>query len=199
MAYTKDQALDTHKDYKETVNHWEYFIRSYNGGFDYQVGQYLNRYNLELDNEFNQRLLNTPCDNHCKNIIQIYSSFLFRVKPTREFGDMANEASLENFLKDTDLDGNDFNSVIRQAQNYSAIYGHCFLILDKPKVTTNTKADELAQDIRPYLSIVTPENVLDWNFKREVNGKYSLDYLKVREEVDKDGGSYIRLWFPDRI
>ena len=199
MAYTKDQALDTHKDYKETVNHWEYFIRSYNGGFDYQVGQYLNRYNLELDNEFNQRLLNTPCDNHCKNIIQIYSSFLFRVKPTREFGDMANEASLENFLKDTDLDGNDFDSVIRQAQNYSAIYGHCFLILDKPKVTTNTKADELAQDIRPYLSIVTPENVLDWNFKREVNGKYSLDYLKVREEVDKDGGSYIRLWFPDRI
>ena len=199
MAYTKDQALDTHKDYKETVNHWEYFIRSYNGGFDYQVGQYLNRYNLELDNEFNQRLLNTPCDNHCKNIIQIYSSFLFRVKPTREFGDMANEASLENFLKDTDLDGNNFDSVIQQAQNYSAIYGHCFLILDKPKVTTNTKADELAQDIRPYLSIVTPENVLDWNYKREVNGKYSLDYLKVREEVDKDGGSYIRLWFPDRI
>jgi len=96
MAYTREQALDTHKDYKENVNHWEYFIRSYNGGFDYQVGQYLNRYNLELDNEFNQRLLNTPCDNHCKNIIQIYSSFLFRVKPTREFGDMDNEASLEN-------------------------------------------------------------------------------------------------------
>ena len=199
MAYTREQALDTHKDYKENVNHWEYFIRSYNGGFDYQVGQYLNRYNLELDNEFNQRLLNTPCDNHCKNIIQIYSSFLFRVKPTREFGDMDNEASLGNFLQDTDLEGNDFDSVIKQAQNYSAIYGHCFLILDKPKVTTNTKADELAQDIRPYLSIVTPENVLDWNYTREVNGKYSLDYLKVREEVDKDGGSYIRLWFPDRI
>jgi len=199
MAYTREQALDTHKDYKETVTNWEYFIRSYNGGYDYMTGQYLNRYNLELDNEFNQRLLNTPCDNHCKNIIQIYSSFLFRVKPTRELGDMANEASLENFLKDTDLDGNDFDSVIKQAQNYSAIYGHCFLILDKPKVTTNTKADELAQDIRPYLSIVTPENVLDWNYKREVNGKYSLDYLKVREEVDKDGGSYIRLWFPDRI
>jgi len=199
MAYTREQALDTHKDYKETVTNWEYFIRSYNGGYDYMTGQYLNRYNLELDNEFNQRLLNTPCDNHCKNIIQIYSSFLFRVKPTRELGDMANEASLENFLKDTDLDGNNFDSVIKQAQNYSAIYGHCFLILDKPKVTTNTKADELAQDIRPYLSIVTPENVLDWNYKREVNGKYSLDYLKVREEVDKDGGSYIRLWFPDRI
>ena len=199
MAYNKDQIIDTHKDFKEAITNWEYYIRSYNGGYDYQIGQYLNRYNLELDNEFNQRLLNTPCDNHCKNIIQIYSSFLFRVKASRDFGDMADESSLESFMKDADLEGNSFTSVIKQAQNYSAIYGHCFLILDKPKITTNTKAEELQQDIRPYLSIVTPENILDWNYKREVNGKYSLDYLKVREEVDRSGGTYYRIWFSDRI
>ena len=40
---------------------------------------------------------------------------------------------------------------------------------------------------------------MDWNFKREVNGKYYLDYLKIREEVDKDGGTYFRIWYPDRI
>ncbi len=199
MAYTRDQALTTHKDYKENINHWEYFIRSYNGGFDFQVGQYLNRYNLELDNEYNQRLLNTPCDNHCKNIVQTYSSFLFRVKPSRNFGDMSDEASLESFLKDADLDGNNLDTVIKQAQNYSSIYGHCFLILDKPKIITNTAAEELQQDIRPYLSLVTPENILDWNYKREINGKYSLDYLKVREEVDKAGGTYMRCWHLDRV
>ena len=199
MAYTRDEALDTHKDYDETVNLWEYYIRSYNGGYDYTLGQYLNRYNLELDNEFNQRLSNTPCDNHCKNIIQIYSSFLFRVKASRDFGSMADEPSLESFLKDADLEGNNFNSVMKQAQNYASIYGHCFMILDKPAIQTRTRAEELNQEIRPYISIVTPENVLDWNFKREVNGKYYLDYLKVREEVDKDGGTYFRLWFPDRI
>jgi hypothetical protein len=163
------------------------------------IGQYLNRYNLELDNEFNQRLANTPLDNHCRNIVQIYSSFLFRVKPTRDFGSMAEEPSLQPFLKDADLEGNTFNAVIKQAQNYASIYGHCFLVLDKPAVQTRTKADELNQDIRPYISIVTPENVLDWNFKREVNGKYYLDFLKVREEVDKDGGTYMRMWYPDRI
>ena len=112
---------------------------------------------------------------------------------------MADEPSLESFLKDADLEGNNFNSVIKTAQNYASIYGHCFLILDKPTVQTRTRADELDQDIRPYISIVTPENALDWNFKREVNGKYYLDYLKVREEVDKDGGTYFRMWYPDRI
>ena len=199
MAYERDEIIDTHIDYKENVNLWEYYIRSFNGGYDYMVGQYLNRYNLELDNEFNQRLANTPCDNHCKNIIQIYSSFLFRVRPSRNFGAMADEPSLESFLKDTDLDGNSFDSVIKQAQNYASIYGHCFMILDKPKVVTNTRAEELQQDIRPYLSIITPENVLDWNFKREINGKYTLDYLKIREEVDRNGGTYMRLWYLDRV
>ena len=199
MAYSRETALDVHKDYKENVSLWEYYIRSYNGGYDYTVGQYLSRYNLEQDNEFNQRLANTPCDNHCKNIIQIYSSFLFRVRPSRDFGEMADEPSLNAFLKDADLEGNNFNSVMKQAQNYASIYGHCFLILDKPAIQTNTRAEELDQDIRPYISIVTPENCLDWNFKRDINGKYYLDYLKVREEVDRDGGTYVRIWYPDRI
>ena len=96
MAYTRDQILETHKDFQENINHWEFYIRSFNGVFDWQVGQYLNRYNLELDNEYNQRLLNTPCDNHCKNIIQIYSSFLFRVKASRDFGNMSEEGSNPN-------------------------------------------------------------------------------------------------------
>ena len=43
MAYTRDKALETHTDYKENVTSWEYYIRSYNGGWDYTVGQYLNR------------------------------------------------------------------------------------------------------------------------------------------------------------
>ena len=199
MAYSRDTAIDVHKDYKENVSNWEYYIRSYNGGYDYTLGQYLNRYNLELDNEFNQRLANTPCDNHCRNVIQIYSSFLFRVKPSRDFGSMSEEQSLDTFLRDADLDGNNFNNVIKQAQNYSSIYGHCFMILDKPNLTLGTRAEELQQDVRPYVSIVTPENVLDWNFKRQLNGKYVLDYLKIREEVDKDGGTYMRVWYPDRI
>ena len=173
MAYSKDEALDTHKDYKETITLWEYYIRSYNGGYDYTVGQYLNRYNLELDNEFNQRLGNTPCDNHCKNIIQIYSSFLFRVKPSRNFGSMINEPSLESFLKDADLEGNNFNSVIKQAQNYASIYGHCFMILDKPNIQARTRADELNQEIDICMG-----TILDLYY--QIEEKYNKIYIKSR-------------------
>ena len=199
MAYNRDSALELHKDYSENQKNWEMFIRSYNGGYDYTLGQYLNRYNLELDHEFNQRLGNTPCDNHCKNIIQIYSSFLFREKASRDFGSMSEEPSLQMFLKDADLEGNNFNTVMKTAQNYASIYGHCFMILDKPNIQTATRAEELNQEIRPYVSIITPENVFDWNFERQPNGKYILNYLKIREEVDRKGGSYMRIWYPDKV
>ncbi len=199
MAYNRDSALELHKDYSENQKNWEMYIRSYNGGYDYTLGQYLNRYNLELDHEFNQRLGNTPCDNHCKNIIQIYSSFLFREKASRDFGSMSEEPSLQMFLKDADLEGNNFNTVMKTAQNYASIYGHCFMILDKPNIQTATRAEELNQEIRPYVSIITPENVFDWNFERQPNGKYILNYLKIREEVDRKGGSYMRIWYPDKV
>ncbi len=194
-----DKIISVHKDYEESVNKWEFYIRSYNGGFDYSAGQYLHRYNLELDNEYAKRLGNTALDNHCKNIVQIYSSFLFRVKPSRDFGNLGNDPMLQLFLKDADLDGNSFNTVIAQAQNYASIYGHCFMMLDKPNFTTQTMAQELDAEVRPYVSIVTPENVFDWNYERQVNGRYVLNYMKIREEVDSEGGTYFRLWYTDRI
>jgi len=199
MAYGRNDIINVHKDYEESINKWEFYIRSYNGGFDYSAGQYLHRYNLELDNEYAKRLGNTALDNHCKNVVQIYSSFLFRVKPSRDFGSMQDDPILASFLKDADLEGNNFNSVMQQAQNYASIYGHVFLFLDKPNFTTNTLAEELENDIKPYVSIATPENVFDWNFKRQVNGRYVLDYIKVREEVDKNGGTYFRIWTPEQI
>ena len=67
---------------------------------------------------------------------------------------------------------------MKQAQIYSSIYGHCFMILDKPTIQTATRAEELNQEIRPYVSIVTPENVFDWNFERQPNGKYYFKLLK---------------------
>ncbi len=199
MAYGRQEILDVHKDYEESINKWEFYIRSFNGGFDYSAGQYLHRYNLELDNEYAKRLGNTALDNHCKNVVQIYSSFLFRVKPSRDFGNMQDDPILESFLKDADLEGNNFNTVMQQAQNYASIYGHVFLFLDKPNFTTNTLAEEIENEIKPYLSIVTPENVFDWNFTRQINGRYVLDYMKVREEVDRNGGTYFRIWTNDKI
>ena len=135
---------DKHPDYDDNQNRWEFYLRSYMGGEDYQGGNYLTKYVNEDKDEYNRRLMLTPIDNHCRNIVHIYSSYLWRVPPKREFGALAGNVSLEYFLKDADLDGRSFDSFMREAQVWASVYGHVWLMMDKPKSTAGTRADELA-------------------------------------------------------
>jgi hypothetical protein len=171
---------------------------SYLGGQDYQDGYQLNRYILETDEEYLKRAENTPIDNHCKNVVQIYTSFLFRVPPTRDYGSLQGDPQLESFINDADLDGRSFNNVIREMQVNASIYGTCWAILDKPAVQTQTRAEEIQLDIRPYISLYTPENVLNWNFERSLNGKYVLTRLVLLEDLFDDVAT-IRVWTNEDI
>ena len=192
-GYTREYLSERHTHYEEKFNDWNFHLRSYLGGQDYQNGYHLNRYVLETDEEYLKRASNTPVDNHCKNVVQIYSSFLFRVPPTRDYGSLTGDAQLESFIDDADLDGRSFNNIIREMQVNASVYGTCWAILDKPKVVTNTRAEELQQDIRPYLSIYTPENVLNWKYERLNNGRFYLTSLTLLEDLINDD-AIIKVW-----
>jgi len=189
---------DKHTSYEANATKWEFFLRSYLGGDDYRDGQYLLKYVLEDKKEYAKRLDLTPVDNHCKNVISIYSSFLWRIPPTRNFGNLVEDQALQSFIKDADMDGRSLNQFMSDAQVWSGIYGHVWLMMDKPAVVANTRADELAQEVRPYLTMITPENVLDWRYDRASNGRYELTMLKVRENVEGDK-SFIRVWTKEDI
>ena len=88
-------------------------------------------------------------------------------------------------LDDADLEGRSYTALLRELQTYASVYGNCWAILDKPNSNAKTRAEELNQEIRPYINIVTPENVIDWNYSRASSGKYYLDYLKVRESIHR--------------
>ena len=198
MAYTRQDIENQHQHYKGLMPRWEYFIRSYLGGKEYQDGKFLQPYQLEFENEYHKRINFTPLDNHCRNIIDIYSSFLFRVEPVRQLGSLEEDMSVEQFKDDADLEGRSFSALMREAQRFASIYGHVWLLMDKPSTNVMTRAEELDQGIRPYLNIYTPENVLDWHYTRNDAGYYYLDYLKIREEQTAEG-EYYKLWYLDKI
>ena len=198
MAYKRDEILLRHELYDNYAGRWEYYIRSFLGGEEYKGGRYLQEYNLELENEFEKRLQFTPLDNHCRNIVHIYSSFLFRVLPTRKLESLNDDPATQMFLDDADLEGRSFDALMREVQTYASVYGHCWLLLDKPNSNARTRAEELQQEIRPYMNIYTPENVMDWEWDRAASGKYYLKYLKIREFRSREKDVY-RLWFLDRI
>ena len=182
----KEFLQSKHDLWHSNISNWEFYIRSYLGGNDYKNGYYLHRYILETPEEYDARVRHTPVDNHCKNVVQIYTSFLWRVPPTRDYGDLDGDLQLASFLEDADLDGRNFNTIMREVQMNASIYGNCWVIVDKPQSNAKTRAEELAQDIRPYVSIYTPENVVNWNYRRSASGRFYLDMLVVVEDINAD-------------
>lgn len=192
-----------HPDYDNNESRWEFYLRSYMGGEDYQDGSYLTPYLNEGKDEYSRRIRLTPIDNHCKNIVHIYSSFLWRTPPIRNYNSLSGSPALESFIRDADLDGQGLNSFMKQAQVWASVYGHVWLMIDKPASNAGTRAEELAQDIRPYITLFTPENVFDWKWERMPSGRYELTYLKVRESIDRKDAtttvSHFRIWTKETI
>ena len=194
----KQRLMQTHTAWAENVETWQFYIDSYLGGKNFREGKYLTNYMMESQEDYDSRLDSTPYDNHVKAIVNIYNSFLFREEPERIMGSLQNDPGLENFMKDCDLDGRSFPAVMRDISTYANVYGHTWVILDKPPTNAYTRAEELNQGIRPYISIITPENVLDWRYERALSGYYELTYLKVYEG-HHDGVDVMRVYRPDTV
>lgn len=191
-------AIAANETYDRYQERWEYLLESYVGGEDYRRASHLTQYQLETGAEYQTRLLSTPLDNHCRSVISTYVSFLFREEPHREFGSLENDPALEDFLKDADYDGRSLNAFMKEVSIYASIFGHAYIMVSKPNVGAQTRAEELAQGVRPYLSILSPLVVTDWSWQRSLNGKYQLDYIKYIEDVNGDE-TVVKEWTNDVI
>lgn len=186
MIKSLEELQTTHPQYQNNKHEWKFLYDSYVGGPEYQSQGYLTRYLFESDEEYQERVETTPYDNHCKAIVHLYNSFIFAHPPVRELNDWADDPNMIDFLEDSDFEGRNFDQFMRQVDIQASIYGHTWIVMDKPNLQLNTLADEQALGIRPYCAMYTPLNVLDWNWSRQFNGRWELDYLKVLEHKTED-------------
>jgi len=184
--------------YQEYYDTWEYLLQSFIGGQEYKNAQHLTRYQLETDEEYNARIRSTPLENHCRSVISTYNSFLFRERPYRYFADIAAYPEVESFLWDADYEGRTLNNFMKEASTWSSVFGHCWVVVSKPNVGAQTLAEERALGVRPYVSVLTPLVVLDWDYTRQPNGKVELTYFRYLEDTTGEL-STVREWTPEFI
>jgi hypothetical protein len=196
QAYQRASA--TNYLYNRNRDRWQFLMDSYIGGQDYRNGAYLQRYALESDRDYQLRLENTPLDNQCRGLISLYISFLFREEPDRSLELIEDHPMVEAMLEDADLDGRSLDAFMKDVAIWSSVFGHVWICVAKPNVGAQSLADELAQDVRPYLSIYIPLAVTDWTWQRQPNGSYALSYIKLLEEVN-DTETRIVEWTKDTI
>ena len=186
---TKEELERVHPLYEACVAEWEFFLRSYFGGRLYREGGYLLKHPFESTENYNRRKATAYYYNYCGPIVDIMVSHLFRKPPKRDFGSLSKDPLFSAFLDDCDLEGSSLARFMREAQRFASIYGRVSIVVDKPRVTAQTLAEEIRGGLRPYLVLITPENLLDWRFMRLPSGRAVLDMVKIREE----DGLY-RIW-----
>ena len=192
------QLLQGNLLYQTYSLQWQYLLESYIGGQEYRDAKHLTRYQLETDGEYAARLRTTPLDNHCQSVISVYNSFLFREDPDRDFDNNGMTFELEMFLRDADLDGRSLNAFMKDVATWSSVFGHAWIMVSKPNVGATTVADEQAQGVRPYVSLLTPMVVLDWQHQRAPSGKITLQYFRYLEESTGDLRT-VKVWTPETI
>ena len=192
------QLLQGNLLYETYFPQWQYLLESYVGGQEYRDANHLTRYQLETDNEYYARLKTTPLENHCSSVISVYNSFLFRTEPNRDFGGLDRLPELEDFLSDADFDGRTLNSFMKDVATWSSVFGHAWIIVSKPNVGAVTQADEQAMGVRPYVSLLTPMVVLDWEYQRQPSGRVELVYLRYLEDATGDIKT-VKTWTKDTV
>lgn len=192
------QFMGGNTTYTSYNEHWQYLYESYIGGEEYRNAQHLTRYNLETPGEYGARLKNAVLTNHCSSIVSVYTSFLFKNPPDRFWGSFSDMPQLEQFLEDADKDGRNFNNFMKDCAAYASVFGMVWVVVSKPETGAITRADELAQGVRPYVSMLTPLVVLDWEYDRAEDGHYHLGYFKYLEDINGNE-SVVKEWYMDRI
>jgi len=190
-----------HNGYAEYLFRWDYYMRSYMGAEEYRDGAYLRKYIAEDQapgNQYKQRLLDTALQNHVKQTVDAYRSFIFRNEPTRSLGKLVDDPFVMEFKENADLDGTELDHFMREVMDMVIIYGGSWVGVDRPSYQVDTLAQEIDMGIRAFTTLYNPTNVRNWRYERMINGKRKLTYICV---VDESYADYdvLRCWYPDRV
>ncbi|MBI1913051.1 MAG: phage portal protein [Deltaproteobacteria bacterium] len=190
---TREELERTHPDYDAFADEWRFYIRSYFGGQIYKQGNYLLQHPFESSANYNRRKEISYYCNYCGPVVDIFVSHLFRKEAKKDFGSLATDPLFNAFCKDADLEGNSLRHFFREAQRFASVYGRVSVIVDKPQLIASTRAEAQSYGLRPYIALVTPENLLDWSYARVPStGRFMLDMVKIKE-----GRDLYRIWTRD--
>jgi len=197
-----EQLKHVHSTFSRNASTWDYLARSAAGGQEYRMAGYLRKYLNEDQapggNQYAQRLVSNALDNHVQTVVNVYRSYLFRTSPTRKLGLAGDFSSAEEFILDCDMDETCLDDFQRNVSDILSIYGNAWICIDRPAYQAQTMAEEHMLGIRPYATLFTPMQVLDWKYERTVSGRNELVYVKIRE-ASYDTYDVIRVWTPDVV
>lgn len=172
--------LQTHPEYDANVAKWEKYSDCYSAN---DIYRFIHKHVRESQDSYNLRIKRGYYLNYCASVIDLYVAYLFHAPITRN---LSSDGKLfESFYKDADLAGTTFFLAMQDMCRRANIFGRCGVLVDMPRVDgIETEADRVAADVRPYLTLFDPTQILDW--EKDRHGKYKWVKLEICGESERD-------------
>ena len=170
----------THPLFDENIDSWEFYEKSVQGGMAYLEEDYLMSHRLEHSDDFEQRKTRAYYLNFCDEVIQTFTNYILKEPVERP-----DDTTLEEFRQNTNNKGDDIDAFMRRVARVSAMYGHCHIVVDSPKLITNTilsKKQQRDSNLFPYGTIVLPTKLRDWS----LDSDGQLNWVIIEEDIFDD-------------
>lgn len=189
MASIKALIENPHPIYNQYISFWNFLMQSYEGGIDYtnsDIVKSVTNHNSIIDVKVNgkplkdrrhgnlfkhkkersedyiERVDMSYFYNFCAPIIDIYTNHLFKGSVNSDWKSI--QDIIEMRIDNIDRKGSSIIEFRKEIAELSQIYGHVFVLVDKPKTESEifSLANQLEQGIFPYLNIFHPQDVINW-------------------------------------
>ena len=149
---------------------WQKSYLAYSGGKNY-VSNALIQHLSEIPDEYEERVQRAYYFNYPRKIARIITQYVLATRPERENADA-------ELVEDWNRSGLRVDEVMRQFSTYLNVFGVAWLAVDMPNFEgVKTKADEIAEKLRPYCVALSPLSVTDWHYGADGQ----LEWVLVKE------------------
>ncbi len=197
----KRTLLDNrHPDYLRKAADWQFWQQAYDNDDNYRQAGHLFRFPRENAVHYQERLRRSSRMNFTRQVLDLLLQYLSKEAPLRQTR-LAPQRLLE-FWENADRKHASMTQWMHGVSIVTALFGHCYIVVDKPTTLAATRQAETEQQLIPYAYCVSPLDLLDWV---EDTGSGALTQALIRETVrgpinlagpreDDDLQTRYRLW-----
>jgi hypothetical protein len=147
-------------------------------GFIEQVRQFLNRVSYEKEQFYNMRGNSLVYENLLQPIIHARLGLM-----TRRDVELTLPSEIEDFKKDVDGFGTKWQTFVKNVILNAEVDGISWVKVDYPSVDLKTvsKKDMIDKKIRPFMSLVNAEDVINWKINKR---DFEIEYVVVEHSLE---------------
>lgn len=192
MEFTEEELTKTHPIYDKMICEWKFYGASYAGLNALKELRIFKQHERESSDNFERRKGLLYTYGFSQSVVDLLIFFLFQQNSFEEFGDLENNRFFQMFMNDSDLEGRNFSDWLQLAEKNNSTFGSVGVLVDRPAVATSTVQSNIDNQVYAFVSLFSPENILDWEFGENEFRRPELAMVKL---IDQNG--LYRIWFKD--